>query len=672
MISYELQILVENLNESFSLKDFLCIQFLSLFLNVKGLKRVLKVVNKVRLSICLLIMLFVWMVYLPLSFEQQNPLLIVTPSLVKEGPNPPSVVGTDFFVNVETRSVSSSSKLVNVTFTLTFNSTLLQGLNASEGGFMKGALLPYRNTTFTYSLLTDRIVISNSIKPPYPPASSPPYPEGQGVIAKIFFRIKYQGTSSAEDTSPLTLTDVSLKNDVGGSIAHESRNGVVKIFGLVHPEISVINPLSGNNNFQFISNTVFKDSRFNVTLIALDVAELLAWQVTLKYNTSQLVATTISIPTKDPAYVFNGRQNFPITLNKTDYVQLADTILSGATFNGTGKLGIVEFKIIESPLTGGSLSSSLSIDNVDTYILDSDNQEIDLTKTSGYYLYVWAESLPSLEVKPSIYTAVEHETFKVTVWLNNVNADKRLISVDFKLRYNTTILSPIQVSDGSFLAGFGFTFDYYFNVGNVEIRHYMNPPYTSFPDGSGPIATLTFQGIYQDSKDHNSTLELVKDDISLIHENGTRLPTAPPINGLYRILSFGSSILTINVSSDSVDVGSDVAVTGNLKPLRQNLNITIYNRLVGEEAWKTLGTAYTNSFSNYSFIWTTTAEGTYEIQAKWSGDPNTNPAESEVKTITIEAKPAQTDFLQYAIIGAGITIILAIALALYFLKIKKH
>jgi len=632
------------------------------------------------LPVFLLVTLLALMFSHPLGFAQEgNPILSVEPSLTKKGPNPPPVLDTDFSVNVEIRNVSESHKLVNVTFTLAFNSTLLQVLNATEGRFMRSAGLiggKERNVTFNYIPLDDRVTVSYSIKPPYPPPIAPQYgsqyPYGQGVIAKVFFRIKYQGESGDEDTSFLNLQDIGLKNDAGGSVPFVSRNGSVKIYGLVHPEISVINPLSGNTSFVFLSNTLFKGSRFNATLMAIDVADLFAWQVKLYYNTSQLVATKISIPTKDPSYVFNGRQNFPVTLNGTDFVQLADTILSGATFNGTGKLGIVEFKILEEPPTGGSLSSNLSIDNDDTYILDSNNQEVASTKTNGYYQYVWAESLPTLEVKPSKYTTVKPETFNMTIWLNNISADKELVSVEFKLRYNVTLLNSVQVLDGPFLAGFGFTFDYSFSVGSVALKHFMNPPYYDFPFGSGQIATITFEGMYQDSSVNNSSLEFV--DVILKHANGTSMLIAPPLNGVYSILPIGSSIVTIEVIPASVESGSNITISGSVKAneTKADVDVEISYRLQGG-VWSELATTKTNSFSNYTYTWTTTVDGTFEIKTSWAGDEETNPAESEIKTVTVLPKSSSSiDFTLIIMLGAGIIAIIVIAMAVYFLKIRGH
>lgn len=611
------------------------------------------------------------------SAPPEKPSLEVKPPEQKYVRDPPSAVGEQFdiVVNIKNLDVSlgginqfGSLELVSISFTLIYDPALLEVLNISEGTFMK----KFGDTTFTSdtSIPGEAVVNQAYLNPPWTG-----FPYVGGEVARIRFSVTYQGKYPVINQSALNLTDIMLNDHYGNDIPMSTaKNSTYIIEGLLYPELKVINPQTGNGIFRFFTNTTTLGARFNVTVIAT-AGDLFAYQVYLTYNATLLNATKAWLPKWDNTslpWVFFGRTIVPTAPSfYIGAVQIGSSMMDPdqPSFSGTGKLAIIEFRILAAAPTFGNISSILNVTSVDAYLLDSNLDSIPAPQINGYYEYIWAESLPGLELQPSIYTGVEQETFNVTVWLNNANASKGLVSLEFKLRYNATLLSPVQVIDGSFLAGFGFTFDYFFSVGSVKIKHYMKPPYTNFPDGSGPIATITFQGIYQDSKENNCTLEFV--DILLKDENGTEMPIAPSINGFYNILPIGSSLLSINVNPDSVEVGSDIVIGGTLKPTRPNVNITIYYQSISG-TWDELGTTKTDSYSNYTFTWTTTADGIYEIKASWPGDGNTNPAESLVKTVTIRAKPATIDFTLYAAIGAGITIIAAVAIAVYFLKIRKH
>jgi len=97
--------------------------------------------------------------------------------------------------------------------------------------------------------------------------------------------------------------------------------------------------------------------------------------------------------------------------------------------------------------------------------------------------------------------------------------------------------------------------------------------------------------------------------------------------------------------------------------------VTILYRLSGAETWTLLDTSKTSDNSQYSHDWTPTAAGTYEIKARWEGDANTVGDESDTKTITVQEAPTMPDITLFVI--AGIIIVIAVAVAVYFLKFRK-
>jgi hypothetical protein len=128
------------------------------------------------------------------------------------------------------------------------------------------------------------------------------------------------------------------------------------------------------------------------------------------------------------------------------------------------------------------------------------------------------------------------------------------------------------------------------------------------------------------------------------------------------------STLSLDVSLDSVNVGSPVVLSGKVTPETVGVQVSIFVSKDGGE-WTLLPqTDVTDSQGNYSVEWTPTEAGTYEVQAKWQGDDITERSESDVKIVQVQAAGFQ-DLYIYA--GVGAIIILATLLAVYFLKKRK-
>ncbi len=435
-------------------------------------------------------------------------------------------------------------------------------------------------------------------------------------------------------------------------------------------EVRVVNPQTDGSDFEFYTNTTFVGARINVTLFVDNVDDLLAFQVQLYYDSAFLNATRAWIPVADPSYVFNGRSTVPVSIfyyddpNYGDSVCVGDTIVVGDTFYGSGLLAIIEFEITFAP-TAGKVSCNLDIDNEDTYLLDFNLDEITTVKTAGHYEYTWVERfLPYLEAKPNRYKATKPEAFNIAVWINNTVSGDRLVNITFRLGYDATLLDVTQVIEGPFLELFGnATFNYTHEAGNLTVSTYLEPPHTSYPEGDGTIATVTFQGIYQDNKEHTCDLKL--SEIEFLDDEKNPIPSSPPIHSSYRILPSTSQI-TINMPEE-VTAGSNVTISGNITPTKASVEVTIHYRPLGKTDWAILSTAVTDVSSHYEYIWK--ANRTYEainydyfeFYANWSGDSSTLGAESEIvssvrilppsSTISIEAEPGT-----FVLVGNNVTI----------------
>lgn len=170
--------------------------------------------------------------------------------------------------------------------------------------------------------------------------------------------------------------------------------------------VSVINPATGDKNFIFYTNTTSVGTRFNATIWVYNVTDLYSYQLKLTVNDTLLNITNAWIPTWDSQWVFNSKTTIELGPVFYDFdsdgfnegVMIGDSILLGNTFNGTGLLAVIEFEIIFAP-TVGKVSSNLDINNAGTILLDSDTNDIPITKISGYYEFIGGP-------KPKVQTEV--------------------------------------------------------------------------------------------------------------------------------------------------------------------------------------------------------------------------------------------------------------------------
>ena len=129
-----------------------------------------------------------------------------------------------------------------------------------------------------------------------------------------------------------------------------------------------------------------------------------------------------------------------------------------------------------------------------------------------------------------------------------------------------------------------------------------------------------------------------------------------------------SSNISATLSLTTITVGKSVSINGSITPSRSGVDVTIWYKLIGDEAWNNLTTVQTDQNSQYSYTWTPQQTGTYEIKASWPGDSISETAESATQTLTVqEVQPIRWEL--YAVVG--ITIVSAAAMIIYFTKIRK-
>ena len=199
---------------------------------------------------------------------------------------------------------------------------------------------------------------------------------------------------------------------------------------------------------------------------------------------------------------------------------------------GEGTLATITFNSTYRP-TEAEPDASCVLEITDTVLLDVDGAEIPHESENGYY-EITPLTFPSIAVAPDSYVATHiSEIFNVNIDIKNLDPDWRLIGLEFKLHYNTTLLETKEdwIFEGPFLqqfAPYDTTFikhveDDYGVVGILILPNATGGWDPPFPEGSGTLATITFNATYLPWEPKPSCV-LQLDDTDLIDVNGSSIP----------------------------------------------------------------------------------------------------------------------------------------------------
>ena len=160
-------------------------------------------------------------------------------------------------------------------------------------------------------------------------------------------------------------------------------------------EIRVIDPTDGDTSFIFSTDTTPVGTRFNATVWVYEVTDLYNYQIRLSIDDTLLSITRAWIPNWDLEWIFHGQaMTFaPSPLfedadsdGSNEAVTLGCTLLGNIPgVDGTGLLAIVEFEILYAPLAGETATCDLNIDDPETFIENSNLENMDFTPVNGYY-----------------------------------------------------------------------------------------------------------------------------------------------------------------------------------------------------------------------------------------------------------------------------------------------
>lgn len=378
------------------------------------------------------------------------------------------------------------------------------------------------------------------------------------------------------------------------------------------PEITVVNPATSNNNFEFYNYSTPVGTRFNATVRVYEVEDLFAYQVLMNVSANEtlLNITNAWLPTWDPEWVFSGQgtvQPSPSFRddngdNIIESVLVGDSLLSIPTFYGDGLLAIIEFEIHNATET--SVPYDLDIDNQDTDLLDYSLAEMTTIKINGHYAYLNllpGQSIISLFVEPPARVVVGE----------NVSITGSIIPI----QNNVTVTIQYRL--------------------NVTGEAWANLTKTQTDSSS------KYSFVWQTSAAGEFELKSLWEG-----DNSTAGAQSPAVFFEIKI----ESTISLNVSPTNVTAGSIVAVDGAITPTPlAPATVIVQIRLNGTEAWKDLGsTAAVNGIYNYNWL---AAKGnstivtdpatrsqdnnTFEFRAKWLGDNITFGSESQPPYTTV-------------------------------------
>jgi hypothetical protein len=229
--------------------------------------------------------------------------------------------------------------------------------------------------------------------------------------------------------------------------------------------------------------------------------------------------------------------------------------------SGSGTIATITFNATYRPIGQSEGTSALTL--FDTILVDENTNTVSHTAVSGQY-NVPSLAVPTVEVSPSTYTALRvGETFNVSVNIGDVDPDWRLVGLQFKLSYNTTLLEtrPEWISEGGFFSGHGATWfqaiveEDYGVVGVLLLPNATGGWSGPFPDGDGTIATITFRSIYQPVEPLTGSSVLALTDTILVNDQGQRVPNNVS-NGEFAIVAAEAGIDLHRPLDVQIDVGS--------------------------------------------------------------------------------------------------------------------
>jgi hypothetical protein len=297
--------------------------------------------------------------------------------------------------------------------------------------------------------------------------------------------------------------------------------------------------------------------KWTVTAWLVDVSDLWAFQVKVIITNESPYENIVNItncwkPLGDPQYVFYGLTTvggaIPDVLDDPDsdsYMEEAlvgDSLVSGQTpVTGAGpfKLAVFEFEITAAPGKYETLTCDFSIDNADTYLLDSSLAQISTLKTGATYEWAWQppEVNPYMAVVPDLLEFDQYHdwigtTFDVDIYIMQLDVGWALHNASFKLSYNNTLTEIVSIVVDPLWV------DVILDTSVPGVIDFFGNASTT-PSGDVLVFTVTFSILTQGASPPRAVgaydkSDLVFYDVVLMNTVGP-ITTEPSVNGEVRV-----------------------------------------------------------------------------------------------------------------------------------------
>jgi parallel beta-helix repeat protein len=375
--------------------------------------------------------------------------------------------------------------------------------------------------------------------------------------------------------------------------------------------------------------------------------------------------TTVSNSTLIHSYVKPGDYN--ITLTVTDNATLTDSIIK--TLPVTKRISNLSIRatpakveIRQSVIINGNLSIEgeppSTAENIGiNYTMQGEASWSTLmnvnSSLSGFYQYNWTSSSIGVYMLRAFWNgnANTNSTYSAVIAVNITKESSTLTitATPTTVVIGASILITGKLTPSVEIENITITYGLYFN--GTLTWHLLTTVQTD-PNGNYSwVWTTTTMGDFYKVK-----ASWPGDDLTYGSNSTTGFIT---ISGL-------PSSITINVDKETVTVGSNITISGNLTPTCSNATIKILiNEINGTGFW--VFANQTNADSDYMYVWKTSNAGTFNITASWQGTTTTKPAESKQVSVSVQLSPQTSSITDYAI---GIAL-LVIIIAAIVLKLRK-
>ncbi|MDI6846507.1 MAG: cohesin domain-containing protein [Candidatus Bathyarchaeia archaeon] len=471
------------------------------------------------LMLTLILMVSFNLAVLP-SYSQARPKISVEPKENRFSTETTSV-GATFTVNIVTSGWEAPG-LYSYELKLYYDPTLLEAVDAK---YPPGHFLPAPNFEVPPEINKEKGYVLFGVTR----LGDVPGSTGSGTLATITFKIIKAPAVGKSVSCELKPANIILLDPAGNSITEYDVEPAIYEFYAPKPPLPYLKVLPESVSAQVIGQEVSID----ITVQDLSAEwKVVGFEWKLIFDTEILEYVNATEgdflkKTAEAAGPDYGTYFYAVKDPETNYV-ISFSLYYKHPWppevfpQGSGTLATITFKATSAG------ACSLPLTNV--ILVDVYGNPVETRPHIGGY---YAFAPPWLSVTPKEVTLkAVGETFDLNVVLNNLAKSWMLVGVEFKVRYNTTLLetTPEMIKEGPFLKGFADTwFQVYVeeDYGLIGILILPLPngtwPLEFFPEGTGILATLTFKAIWQHETE-DTTDYLRVEDIILANVKAEEIP----------------------------------------------------------------------------------------------------------------------------------------------------